>query len=157
MADAREIVLTPFGQRLSLADVRRIAYPVAQHIGARIVEMIGPGVTPNFHGVMLDEPLRWGETQRVYLLHSDDYDAWAVVAPADPRCEPEDGWFHLHYPRFLDHEGIAAAMADFHGIALWSSYELSMAVPPDFPQRAPNDLAHWQPPRLGDALFNWWD
>lgn len=77
---------------------------------------------------------------------------------SDPGIEwPPLGWTHLYEPEFLDHEGLIAAMADFHGIEMWSSYDLSMAVPGDFPQRSPNDVAYWQPRRLGDALFNWWD
>lgn len=157
MERVREIKLVPSGQRLSLADIRRIVHPVAQHIGARVVAIREPGITPNFYAVMLDEPQLWEKSRQIYLLHSDDYGAWAVVVPQDPQREPAYNWFHLHYPQFLDHEGIAQAMADFHGIAVWSSYDLSMAVPSDFPQRAPNDIAYWQPPRLGDAMFNWWD
>lgn len=106
---------------------------------------------------MLDEPLRWGETRRIYLLYSIDYDAWAVAIPRDPQREPGVSWCHLHEPQFLDHEGIIAAMADFHGIAVWNSYDLSMPVPADLPLRVPGDMSYWQPERLGDALFNWWD
>ena len=157
MERVREIQLSPLGQRLSLAEIRRVVYPVARQIDAHIVAIQEPRVTPNFHAVALDESQSLGETQRIYLLHSDDYDAWAVVLPRDGQREPEAGRFHLHKPQFLDHDGIMAAMADLHGIAVWSSYDLSMPVPADFPERVRGDLAYWRPDRLGDALFNWWD
>lgn len=157
MAGPREIWLSPLGQYLSGAQVRKIVYPVARRIGARVVAVHEPGVTPNFFAVTLDESLHPGDVRRLYLLYSRDYDAWAVVLPRDPRAEPEDGCFHLHAPIFFDHEGLAAAMTELHGIALWPSHDLSMPVPFDFPQRALNDVAHWQPERVGDALFNWWD
>lgn len=160
----REIRLSPLGQHLSLAEIRGIVHPVAQHIGARILTIDEPGAARNFLAVMLEEPQPWATSRRIYLLYSYDFDAWAVVMPGEfgqapnPDIEwPPRGWTHLHEPQFLDHEGIIAAMADFNGIEVWSSYDLSMAVPMDFPQRAPNDVAHWQPQRLGDALFNWWD
>ncbi|ALN87292.1 hypothetical protein IEQ11_18530 [Lysobacter capsici] len=160
----REIRLSPLGQHLSLAEIRGIVHPVAQRIGARILTIDEPDAARNFVAVMLDEPQPWATPRRIYLLYSLDYDAWAAVMPrefrhaADPGIEwPPLGWTHLYEPEFLDHEGIIAAMADFHGIEMWSSYDLSMAVPGDFPQRSPNDVAYWQPRRLGDALFNWWD
>ncbi|MET4730784.1 hypothetical protein ABIE09_004604 [Lysobacter enzymogenes] len=157
MERVREIQLIPLGQCLPLAEIRRIAYSVARHIGARVVAVLEPSVTPNFHAVTLDESTFRDEVRRIYLLYSGDYDAWAVVLPREPILEPNDDGSHLYEPRFLDHDGIAVAMADLHGITVWSADDLSMPAPADLPLRVPGDMAYWQPKRLGDALFNWWD
>lgn len=164
----REIRLSPLGQHLSLAEIRGIVHPVARHIGARILTIDEPGAARNFLAVMLEEPQPWGTSRRIYLLYSFDHDAWAVVAPSRLGHAHEHeherahgalplGWTHLYEPEFLDHEGLIAAMADFHGIELWSSYDLTRPVPEDFPARVPGDLSYWRPERIGDALFNWWD
>lgn len=157
MTALREVRLSPRGQHLSAAQVRQIVYPVARRIGARVVAVHEPKIRPNFFAVVLDEPLHPGDIRRLYLLYSIDYDAWAVVLPRDPSAEPLEGCSQLHAPLFFDHEGLAEAMADSHGIAVWPSYDLSMPVPDGFPERLPNDVAFWRPRRLGDALFNGWD
>ena len=142
---------------MPLAEFRRIVYPVARHIDARIVAMQEAGATPNFHVALLDAPERLGEPGRVCLLYSTDYDAWAAALPARMQGEPDVDGSQLYEPRYLDHEGMMTAMAELHGIALWTSYELAQPVPADFPQRVRGDLAYWRPQRLGDALFNGWD
>lgn len=157
MEQSREIRLIPFGQRLPPAEIRRIAFPLARRIGARVVAINEPGVTPNFHAVVLDESQFGSQTPPAYLLYAGEYDAWAVASPREGQSEPRDGEFHLYRPRFLDHDAIMAAMAELHGIQLWTSYELSMPVPADFPEPVRGDLNYWRPDRLGDALFNWWD
>lgn len=154
----REIRLAALGAHLPPAQVRGIAWSVARAVGATVASVYEPGATPNFHAAVLHEPQPWGTFRRLYLLYSRDYDAWALAMPRDPESGPPPlGWTHLYEPYFLDHEGIIAAMQDFHGIALWSAYDLSLPVPQDVPQRAPNDVAYWRPQRIGDALFNWWD
>jgi hypothetical protein len=157
MERVREARLASLGQWSSLADIGRIVYPLARHIGASVVAIHAPEATPNFHVAVLDQAGPEGEIQRVFLLHSEDYDAWAVALPWGRQNESDGGRPELHELRFLDHDGIAAAMADVHGISIWSSYDLSTPLPADFQARVPSDLAYWKPQRLGDALFNWWD
>ncbi|QWP78835.1 hypothetical protein J5226_10770 [Lysobacter sp. K5869] len=158
----REARLSALGEERSPAEVRRVVHDVVRRIGARLPAMLEPGVTPNFHAAMIQEPARRGAVSPIYLLHSRDYDAWAVAVP-QPRFAPAagdalpSGWMHLHQARFLDHDGVFAALAELHGIEAWSSYDLEQPVPAGIALRASGDMAYWEPRRLGDVLFNWWD
>jgi hypothetical protein len=157
---------------MDLSAFRKIVHEAARQAGGRVVDIIEPGVTPNF----LAARIEIGPAP-CYVLCSHAND-WAFAEAIEPPLAPL---------RFIDCPAIAGAMQSLFGLTPFTPFDLSKspsppAPPPQAgegpgergssstsqpgvpdvrfpPQRAfsEHDLRYWKPRTLGDALFNWWD
>jgi hypothetical protein len=118
-----------------------IVYEVARQIGARVVAVHLPAVTPNF---------LVGELQNVtahFYVICSDADNWAFSRFFEPNiCRLE----------FTDIPEAADVLR-----RMFSKYPLSrsdLEVPfQGWPGLSEADINYWKPSTLGEALFNWWD
>lgn len=151
------------------AAFKKIVHEAARQAGGRVVDIIEPGVTPNF----LAARIEIGPSPCYVLCsHADD---WAFAEAIEPPLAPL---------RFIDCPAIADALQSLFGLTPFTRAELSnhFSPPPQTgegqgergcsgvsfsePANAPrhglrtfseSDLRYWKPRTLGDALFNWWD
>ncbi len=125
-------------------------HEAARRAGGRVVSITAPnagGVCHNFAVGTLALP--GGAVAVVLNAHHP------VVAFADP---PAEGDTRL---RFQDSPELAAAFASFGGYRVMSAAELEQ--PPtaealrELSEAERKQVAYWEPRRIGDVAFNWWD
>jgi len=157
---------------MDLSAFRKIVHAAARQAGGRVVDIIEPGVTPNF----LAARIEIGPAPCYVLCsHADD---WAFAEAIEPPLAPL---------RFIDCPAIADALQSLFGLTPFTRAELSKSFdqtsPPPQAGDGPgergssstsqpvalnalfatrrtfseHDLRYWKPRTLGDALFNWWD
>jgi hypothetical protein len=154
---------------MDLSAFRKIIHEAARQAGGRVVDIIEPGITPNF----LAAHIEIGPTPCYVLCsHAED---WAFAEAIEPPLAPL---------RFIDCPAIADALKSLFGLTPFTRAELSshFSPPPQAGEgpgvggssstsqpgalNAPfatrrtfseHDLRYWKPRTLGDALFNWWD
>ena len=132
-----------YQRNLSLTEIRAACFPAARAIGATVVEVKEPGVTPSF----FTSTLRLGERDLRVLCSA----AYPVVAFAEP-FEVET------YPiPFTDHQELAAAFKaqGFRCVSVAELSEpLSQIDPSPLEAQEMADIKSWQPTNLGEILFN---
>lgn len=126
---------------VQLATFKQIVHAAGRMAGGRIVEIIEPGVTPNF----LAARIEIGPTS-CYVLCSQANN-WAFVEAIQPALAPL---------RFTDCPAFADALQCLFGLSPFTRVAL-LAPFEKWPSLAECDLRYWKPNTLGDALFNWWD
>jgi len=126
---------------MDLSAFRKIVHEAARQAGGRVVDIIEPGVTPNF----LAARIEIGPAPCYVLCsHADD---WAFAEAIEPPLAPL---------RFIDCPAIAVALQSLFGLTPLSQVEMQAPFSAR-PGLSEHDLRYWKPRTLGDALFNWWD
>lgn len=118
---------------------KQIIYSLSQQIGAQVVNIYPPQVTPNFIAAYLKL-----HQQDLYILCSENND-WAFCQQLQP--------FKL---QFIDMPDLAQTLHNLSNIQVYNTTKLNA---PFVAQSwmSKHDINYWQPKTLGDALFNWWD
>ena len=120
---------------------KQIVFEIARQAGGRVVDIIEPGVTPNFIAARFE----LGPTA-CYLLRSDA-DHWAFTKAIEPALTPL---------AFTDCPALAEAMTRLFGVTPLTHAELNAPFTKR-PGLSDSDIQYWKPRTLGEALFNWWD
>ena len=123
------------------SDFKRVVYDVARQLGARVVSIHEPNVTPNF----VTAELAVGE-RHVYLLRSHAGD-WALCSEVD---------FSGCRLLFDDNPSITDILESHHSIRVRSKADLLGPFVKHL-GISDHDIRYWRPQTVGDALFNWWD
>ncbi len=126
---------------MALPAFRRIVHAAARQIGARVVDIIEPGVTPNFIAARINVG-----AQPCYVLCSHAGD-WAFAKAIEPALAPL---------QFIDCPAFAEALQSLFGLLPLTRAELQAP----FTGRlglSDSDVRYWKPGTQGEALFNWWD
>ncbi len=118
---------------------KQTIYALSQRLGAQIIHIHLPEVTPNFIAASLNI-----KQQTVYILCSDNQD-WAFSQQLQP--------FKL---QFIDHPLLANMLHNLANIQVYCTSQLNA---PFVAQSwmSKHDINYWKPQTLGEALFNWWD
>lgn len=121
------------------SNFQQTIYRLSQYVGADVMEIHLPEVTPNFMSASLKI-----KQQTVYVLCSDNQD-WAFSQQLQP--------FKL---QFIDHPLLANALHNLANIQVYCTSQLNA---PFVAQSwmSKHDINYWKPQTLGEALFNWWD
>ena len=121
------------------SNFQQTIYRLSQYVGADVMEIHLPEVTPNFIAASLNI-----KQQTVYILCSDNQD-WAFSQQLQP--------FKL---QFIDHPLLANALHHLANIQVYCTSQLNA---PFVAQSwmSKHDINYWKPQTLGEALFNWWD
>jgi hypothetical protein len=137
---------------LTVTDVRAFrghCHDAARRAGGRVVSVTRPnpeGLCRNFAVGVFALPA--GEVAAVLNAHHP------LVAFADP---PADGETSL---RFRDCPELAAALGSFGVYRVASAAELEQPPTPaalgDLSEVEREQVAYWEPQRVGDVVFNWW-
>ena len=120
---------------------KAIIYQVARQIGAEVVAVHLPTVTPNFCAAELKRA-----TMRFYVLCSNT-DNWAFSRFFEP---------HISRLEFEDVPEAADALRSMFGKEPLSKSELEAPFQ-GRPGLSEEDIRYWRPSTQGDVLFNWWD
>jgi hypothetical protein len=120
---------------------KTIVHEVARHIGARVVAVYFPNVTPNFWAAELQQ----GATC-FYVLCSNS-DSWAFSRFFEP---------HICRLEFDDVPEAADILRRMFGKEPMSKSDLETPFQGQ-PGLSEDDIKYWKPSTRGDALFNWWD
>lgn len=138
---------------LPMTDMRAFrghCHEAARRAGGRVVSVTHPnpdGLRRNFAVATLTLPA--GEVAVVLNAHQP------LVAFADPPAGGEMGL------RFRDCPVLATAFESFGVYRVASVAELEQPPTPDALAELSaielEQVAYWEPPRLGDVAFNWWD
>ena len=126
---------------MATSTFRQIVFETVRQAGGRVIDIIEPGVTPNFTAAHIE----LGPT-RCYLLHAGA-DLWAFAEAIEPALSPL---------AFTDCPELAEAMTRLFGITPLTRVELNAPFT-KLPGLSDSDIRYWKPRTLGDALFNWWD
>jgi hypothetical protein len=126
---------------MDLSAFRKIVHEAARQAGGRMVDIIEPGVTPNFLAARIEVG-----PAPCYVLcsHADD---WAFAEAIEPPLAPL---------RFIDCPTIADALQSLFGLTPFTQAVMQAPFSAR-PGLSESDLSYWKPRTLGDALFNWWD
>lgn len=130
---------------MDLAVFKRSVHEAARQAGGRVIDIIEPGVTPNFIAARIEI----GPAPCYVLCSHADH--WASAEAIEPALAPL---------RFIDCPAIADALQALFGLTPFSRAELQAELQAPFNARlglSESDLRYWKPRTLGDALFNWWD
>lgn len=121
------------------SNFQQTIYRLSQYVGADVMEIHLPEVTPNFIAASLNI-----KQQTVYILCSDNQD-WAFSQQLQP--------FKL---QFIDHPLLANMLHNLANIQVYCTSQLNA---PFVAQSwmSKHDINYWKPQTLGEALFNWWD
>lgn len=121
------------------SNFQQTIYRLSQYLGADVMEIHLPEVTPNFMSASLKI-----KQQTVYVLCSDNQD-WAFSQQLQP--------FKL---QFIDHPLLANMLHNLANIQVYCTSQLNA---PFVAQSwmSKHDINYWKPQTLGEALFNWWD
>lgn len=121
------------------SNFQQTIYRLSQYVGADVMEIHLPEVTPNFMSASLKI-----KQQTVYVLCSDNQD-WAFSQQLQP--------FKL---QFIDHPLLANMLHNLANIQVYCTSQLNA---PFVAQSwmSKHDINYWKPQTLGEALFNWWD
>jgi hypothetical protein len=126
---------------MDLGSFQTIIYEVARQIGAKVVAVHLPTVTPNFMTAEFQSM-----TTRFYVICSDD-DNWAFSRFFEPNiCRLE----------FTDVPDAADVLRGMFGKIPMSKSDLDAPFR-GRPGLSEADVQYWKPSTLGEALFNWWD
>lgn len=118
-----------------------IVYELARQLGAAVLAIHRPSITPNFWAAELQR-----NGARFYVLCSDEGN-WAFsrfFAPRECRLE------------FEDIPDAAELLQQLFGKTPLSKAELDAPLQTQPSTRA-RDLRYWKPATQGELLFNWWD
>jgi hypothetical protein len=132
-----------------VADFRGHCYAAARTLNGRVVAVEAPsrGVETNFARGVLELP-----TGRVAVLLNAHF---PLIAFAEPPAEGEG------FVRFTDSPGLAEAFGNFGIYEVVGASELAAPLTPEQRRRlAPAEreqIEYWQPRRVGDVVFNFWD
>lgn len=121
------------------SNFQQTIYRLSQYVGADVMEIQLPEVTPNFMSASLKI-----KQQTIYILCSDNQD-WAFSQQLQP--------FKL---QFIDHPLLANMLHNLANIQVYCTSQLNA---PFVAQSwmSKHDINYWKPQTLGEALFNWWD
>lgn len=130
-----------------IANLKRAVYAAAQAAGAKVGEVRpADGVTPNFHQLDAD----FGSRKLVVLCNRHI----PIVAFADRL----DG---MEIERFVEVPADFAAGLATCGFVIGDVAELNRPVgSSDLETLSPaeqREVKYWEPKRIGDVIFNWWD
>lgn len=120
---------------------KMIVYEVARQIGARVVAVHLPAVTPNFMAAEVQSA-----TTHFYVIRSDA-DNWAFSRFFEPNT------CRLEFVDVPTAAGVLQKMLGKHPLPA-----ANLAAPFEgWPDLSEADIKYWKPSTLGEALFNWWD
>jgi hypothetical protein len=120
---------------------KMIIYEVARQIGAKVVALHLPDVTPNFRVAELQSA-----TKHFYVLCSNT-DTWAFSRFFEP---------HTCRLEFEDVPEAADVLRSMFGKEPMSKSDLEAPFRGQ-PDLSGDDIKYWKPATRGDVLFNWWD
>lgn len=123
-------------------------HDAARRTGGTITTSQEPGVTPNFHAVVI----AYGHERLAVLRHALLPLAAFAQAPRDHVALP---------PAFIDHPRLAQIIGESTGCPVLSTAELRQPLKPaDLSQLTTAEheqIRYWKPATVGELLFNYWD
>jgi hypothetical protein len=130
---------------------RRVCHEAARRTGGEVTWFrISNEPTPNFHQAIVVYP---GRT--VAVVRVRDTPLLAVAVPRVIAFAPARESSPL---TFVDLPDLAAALAESPEFRLLTVADLEGAIDmASWPWISRDDLRHWQPNSLGEAIFNYWD
>ena len=134
------------GNGVDLRDVTALAHLAARLSGGRVATVSAASTTPNFHSAM---------------IITGDQASWIIVNQIHPLVAAATS-ISMGTMRFIDGtEHLNHAVALTPPFRLLSALELSHPVTEhDLVNLSPTEQAqlhYWQPERVGDLIFNYWD
>jgi hypothetical protein len=130
---------------MDLQTFKRVVYGVSGELGARVLKVRAPDVTPNFYVAEVEYVADY-QTRTVCVLASYN-DDWAFSS-----CLEE----HACQLEFVNFGRFAKLMIERFGIKPLAKAELDAPFTPRS-YLLESDVKYWQPRTLGEGLFNWWD
>lgn len=130
---------------LTAGEFRGLCFEAARRVGGEVTYWFEPGVTPNYHAVLISYRDHRPSVAVLWTASGD-----VALTVSDPELAPLE---------FVDDVALTAVLAELSDdIRPRSKAELDRPFQAgEWPELDPRDVRYWRPERVGDALFHHWD